>query len=202
MDTPKNIIMVIADGMGPAYTTAYRYFKDDPSTVEVEKTIFDKYLLGSISTYPDKVSGYVTDSAAGATALASGIKTYNGAIGTDVNKNKVTSVLEVARRKGKKIGVVVTSAINHATPASYLAHNEYRKNYHAIADSYIDDKINSQPKMDIILGGRKQYFLRNDRNIIDEFIKYGFHYIDDYKQLSTLKRINPLLAYLLLIVFL
>jgi alkaline phosphatase len=99
---PKNIIMVIGDGMGPAYTSAYRYFSDDPSTVLVEETVFDRHLIGLSSTYPDSVSGVVTDSAAGATALASGTKTYNGAIGLDVNKNRVESVLEFAKKQGKK----------------------------------------------------------------------------------------------------
>lgn len=192
--TPKNIIMIIADGMGPAHTTAYRYFRDNPKTTPVETTIFDKYLVGSISTYPAEVSGYVTDSAAGATALASGVKTYNGAIGLNVDKQEVPTVLELARIKGKKIGVVVTSAINHATPASYLSHNESRKNYDAIANSYIDEKINSKPKMDVIFGGGKKYFLRKDRNLVNEFIQSGFQYIDSYEQLSTLQKNKPVMG--------
>jgi len=64
---PNNIIMVIGDGMGPAYTTAFRYFNDDPNTIEVEETVFDRHLIGLSSTSPATVSGYVTDSAAGAT---------------------------------------------------------------------------------------------------------------------------------------
>jgi alkaline phosphatase len=141
MHAPKNIIMVIADGMGPAYTTSYRYFNDDPATETIEETVFDRLLVGSSSTYPARVSGFVTDSAAGATALSTGYKTYNGAIALDVNKNSVETVLEFAKQQGKKTGVVVTSQINHATPASYLAHNESRENYNAIADSYLDDGI-------------------------------------------------------------
>lgn len=41
INTPKNIIMIVGDGMGPAYTTAYRYFKDNPETLDVESTVFD-----------------------------------------------------------------------------------------------------------------------------------------------------------------
>ena len=67
---PKNIIMVVADGMGPAYTTAYRNYVDDPSTPNIESVVFDDILVGNASTYPAQVSGYVTDSAAAATALA------------------------------------------------------------------------------------------------------------------------------------
>ena len=187
---PRNIIMVIGDGMGPAYTSAYRYFKDNLNTSEVEETVFDRHLMGLSSTYPAAVSGVVTDSAASATALASGIKTYNGAIGVDVNKEPVQTVLEWAKLQGKKTGVVVTSQINHATPASYLAHNEYRKNYNAIADSYIDDGI----KADLFLGGGWKYFIREDRNLVDEFKQSGFHYIDNYQGLANLPNNKPVLG--------
>ncbi|MEI6895654.1 MAG: alkaline phosphatase [Colwellia sp.] len=179
---PKNIIMVVGDGMGPAYITAYRYFKDNPATKTIEQTVFDRTLVGIASTYPARVSGYVTDSAASATALATGIKSYNGAIGVDVDKNPVETVLEWAKKQGMKTGVVVTSQVNHATPASYLAHNESRKNYNAIADSYLDDGI----KADIILGGGWQYFIRDDRNLVNEFKAAGFHYLDTPKTLNNL----------------
>ncbi|MGB0936844.1 MAG: alkaline phosphatase [Colwellia sp.] len=187
---PKNIIMVVADGMGPAYTTAYRYFKDDPKTPTIEQTVFDRHLKGLSSTYPAQVSGYVTDSAASATALSTGIKSYNGAIGVDVNKQPLQTVLEWAKLQGKKTGVVVTSQINHATPASYLAHNESRQNYNAIADSYIDDGI----KADIYLGGGWTYFIRDDRNLVNEFKQAGFHYIDTYDQLADLPSGKPVLG--------
>jgi alkaline phosphatase len=190
MPSPKNIIMVIADGMGPAYTTSYRYFNDDPTTDIVEETVFDRLLVGSVSTYPASVSGLVTDSAAGATALATGYKTYNGAIALDVNKNSVETVLEFAKKQGKKTGIVVTSQINHATPAGYLTHNESRNNYNAIADSYIDKGI----KADVYFGGGWKYFIREDRNLIEEFKASGFQYIDNYNALNTLKPEMPVIG--------
>ena len=188
--TPKNIIMVVGDGMGPTYTTAYRYFKDDPSTTVVENTVFDRHLVGMSSTYPDTHHNYVTDSAAAATALSSAIKTYNGAVAVDMNKNSVETVLEFARSMGKKTGVVVTSQINHATPASYLAHNDYRYNYDAIADSYVDEGI----KADLYLGGGWKYFIRDDRNLVNEFKEQGFNYIDSYQSLKNLDRERPLIG--------
>ena len=188
--SPKNIIMVIGDGMGPAYTTAYRYFSDNPMTEKIEQTVFDRHLTGLSSTYPAPISGLVTDSAASATALATGIKSYNGAIGVDVNKNNVQSVLQWAKLQGKATGVVVTSQINHATPASYLTHNESRKNYNAIADSYIDGGI----KADLYFGGGWKYFIREDRNLVNEFKQAGFHYLDDYQNLTTLPSDKPVLG--------
>jgi alkaline phosphatase len=149
-NSPKNIIMMVGDGMGPAYTTAYRMYADDPSTPEVEKTVFDRLLVGMASTHPDMVTGYITDSAASATALSTGVKTYNGAIGVDSNKKPVQTVLELAKILGRKTGIAVTSQINHATPASFGAHNESRQNYDQIADSYFDDKTNGQFVFDVM----------------------------------------------------
>jgi len=186
---PKNIIMIIGDGMGPAYTSAYRYFSDDPKTKEIESTVFDRYLVGSSSTYPATINT-VTDSAAGATALATGTKSYNGAISVNVDKKPLMTVLEWAKSQGKKTGVVVTSQVNHATPAAYLAHNESRRNYDEIANSYIDDGI----KIDLLLGGGWKYFLREDRNLVDEFKAKGFHYLDKYADLSNLPKEKPVLG--------
>jgi alkaline phosphatase len=190
----KNIIMVIGDGMGPAYTTGYRYFMDNINTPIVETTIFDELLTGMVSTYPVNSQGYVTDSAAAATALSTGHKTYNGAIGVDVNKKPLLTLMERAKQLGKKTGLVVTSQINHATPAAYFSHNESRKNYNEIADSYFDDKLNGQFKADIMLGGGNKYFIRPDRNLVSEFKQAGFQYIDDLSQLKTLDIKKPTLG--------
>lgn len=193
-EAPKNIIMVIGDGMGPAYTTAYRMYADDPTTAEVEETVFDRLLVGMASTHPDIDTGYVTDSAASATALSSGVKTYNGAIGVDVDKKSVQTVLELAKKQGRKTGVAVTSQINHATPAGFSSHNESRQNYDAIADSYFDDKIDNHFVLDVMLGGGWKYFIREDRNLVEQFQNAGYQYIDNYEQLTSVKPNVPLLG--------
>ncbi|WNC70253.1 alkaline phosphatase [Thalassotalea nanhaiensis] len=212
---PKNIIMVVADGMGPVYPSAFRYYHDNPNTPLVERTIFDKLLVGSASTYPASESGYistsdasaaalasgvkknnffVTDSAASATALAAGIKTYNGAIGIDQQKKAHLTVLEWAKSIGKTTGIAVTSQIVHATPASYIAKNEKRGNYNAIADNYYDLKVDGKFKADVMLGGGTKYFIRDDRNLKDEFVAAGYQYIDQFSQLSTLDKNQPVLG--------
>ena len=191
---PKNIIMVVADGMGPAYVTAYRYFNDNPETKNIEPTIFDKILVGSARTYPHEQSGLVTDSAASATALAAGIKTYNGAIGMGVDKVPVETVLHRAHKLGMKTGLAVTSHIVHATPASYMVANEARRNYNEIADSFYDDRINGEHLADIMLGAGWSYFMRDDRNLVEEFVADGYQYIDKYEQLDSIKADKPVLG--------
>ena len=191
---PNNIIMVVADGMGPAYTTAYRYYKDNPKTPEIETTALDKVLVGSARTVPHQVDGLVTDSAASATALATGVKTYNGAIGVDVNKQALESVLRRAKKMGMKTGVAVTSQIVHATPASYIAHNEQRRNYNQIADSFLNDRIDGRFVADVMLGGGWAYFKREDANLIEQFVAQGYQYANSYQALAKLPKGKPTLG--------
>lgn len=191
---PKNIIMVVADGMGPAYVSAYRYFNDNLNTPQVETTIFDTMLLGTVRTYPHLQSGYVTDSAASATALAAGVKTYNGAIGVDIDKQPVETVLHRARKLDMKTGLAVSSTIVHATPASYMVANEQRRNYNQIADSFFEDRINGKFLADVMLGAGTDHFIRQDRNLVDEFVAEGFQYISSYEELSSIEANKPVIG--------
>ena len=187
-NTPKNIIYMIGDGMGPAYTTAYRYYSDDPSTKDVETTIFDQLLTGMARTFPDDHT-YVTDSAASATALSTGNKSYNGAIAVDTHKQPLLTMLEIAKQKNMTTALVATSQINHATPASFTAHNIHRKNYNEIANDYIDNKINAKFPVDLLLGGGNKYFIREDRNLIAEFESAGYVYKNELEQLKSIKQL-------------
>ncbi|MCL1145547.1 alkaline phosphatase [Shewanella sp. 10N.261.52.F9] len=176
---PKNMIIMVGDGMGPAYTSAYRYYQNNPDTEEIEQTVFDRLLVGMASTYPARQSGYVTDSAASATALATGVKSYNGAISVDVNKRPLTSIMQMAKARGMAIGVAVTSQVNHATPAAFLAHNESRRNYDEIAQSYLSSDA------DVILGGGQKYF---SEDLLAQFKAKGYQHIDDFSQLENLNQ--------------
>lgn len=174
--TPKNIIIMIGDGMGPAYTSAYRYYKDNPSTNEVEETVFDRLLVGTSSTYPAKESGYITDSAAAATALATGEKSYNGAISVNAQHQPLTTLFELAYKQGKKTGIAVTSQVNHATPAAFMSHNESRRNYEQIAKSYLNSNT------DVILGGGQRYF---PKSLLQQFQSQGYQTLTNIEQLSS-----------------
>ncbi|MCL1124062.1 alkaline phosphatase [Shewanella surugensis] len=180
---PKNIIIMIGDGMGPAYTTAYRYYQDNPDTENIEHTVFDRLLVGMSSTHPTKSEGIVTDSAAAATALSSGIKTYNGAIGINKHKQAVRSIMQLAKQQGMSTGIAVTSQVNHATPAAFLSHNESRRNYDEIALSYLHTDT------DVILGGGQQYF---SSELIEQFKNKGYQYITDVSELNSLKQAKVL----------
>ncbi|MCG5254732.1 alkaline phosphatase [Brevibacillus agri] len=179
----KNIIFLIGDGMGTSYTTAYRYMKDNPSTPVMEKTEFDKYLVGAQMTYAEDENENITDSASAATAMSAGVKTYNNAIAVDNDKTEVETVLERAKKLGKATGLVATSEITHATPAAYGAHDESRKNMDAIANDYYDQLINGKHKIDVLLGGGLKNFVRKDRNLTEEFKKDGYSFVTTKEEL-------------------
>lgn len=198
VNTPeiKNVIFLIGDGMGVSYTTAYRYLQDTPKTKFAQRTELDKYLVGLQMTYPEDPLQNITDSASAATAMSAGVKTYNSAIAVDNDGSEVKTVLEVAKEQGKSTGLVATSEITHATPASFGAHDENRKNMNAIADDYYDDLVNGEHKVDVLLGGGTDLFDRKDRNLIEEFKKDGYSHITSKDELlnDTNKQVLGLFA--------
>ncbi|PGB02983.1 alkaline phosphatase [Bacillus toyonensis] len=179
----KNVIVLIGDGMGPSYMTAHRYMKDNPKTFEMESTAFDKYLVGTQKTYSEDEHENITDSASAATAMAAGVKTYNAAISVDNDKTEVKTVLEQAKEQGKSTGLVATAEITHATPAAFGAHDMHRENMDAIANDYFDEKVKGKHKVDVMLGGGMKNFVREDRNLTEEFKKSGYSYVTDREQL-------------------
>ncbi|MFN8547591.1 MAG: alkaline phosphatase [Candidatus Eisenbacteria bacterium] len=180
----KNVILLIGDGMGPAQRTlAYYGTGKEPAMNSMP-------VVGLMSTEPaparpDRVD--VTDSAAAATALATGIKTYNEAISVDLARHPVPTILEAAKGAGKATGLVVTCQVNHATPACFAAHDTTREDYDAIAADY----LTSRP--DVILGGGTDYFLpagqggarADGRNLEAEFAGAGYHLVHTASELEA-----------------
>ncbi|UXU64488.1 alkaline phosphatase [Staphylococcus agnetis] len=185
---PKNVIFMVGDGMGPSYNSAYRYFKDNPNTKEMEKTAFDHYLVGTQRTNPDDPKENITDSAAGATAFSSGHKTYNGAIGVTPDKKPVETVLERAKSQGKSTGLVSTAEITDATPAAYAAHIDSRDKKDEIAKQFYNDRINGKHKVDVLLGGGAKYFGKENGDIDQKFKKDGYDLVKNKQQLANSKK--------------
>ncbi|MCI0768106.1 alkaline phosphatase [Bacillus sp. TL12] len=179
----KNVIVLIGDGMGPSSMVAYRYMKDNPNTKAMEKTSFDQYFVGTQMTYSEDAHENITDSASAATAMSTGIKTYNAAIAVDNDEQPVKTVLEQAKEKGKATGLVATSEITNATPAAFGAHDVSRKNMNEIANDYFDEKVKGNHKVDVLLGGGVDNFVRDDRNLTEEFKKAGYSYVTNREQL-------------------
>jgi len=123
----------------------------------------------------------VTDSAASATALATGHKTYNGAIGIDADSNKVSSILELAEHAGLSTGLIASASITHATPASFIAHQKSRRMDVAIANDFPATDI------DLVIGGGQKYFLApfNGTTAKDRMVKNGYTYLTSLSDAKT-----------------
>lgn len=140
----KNVIYLIGDGMGIAQVTAASTYNGKPLSME------ECAVSGLARTHSS--DAYVTDSAAGGTALASGVKTNNYAVGIGPDGKPVRSILSYAKEAGKATGIVVTCAITHATPAAFVAHQPHRKMQEEIAAEF----LKAQPE--VFIGGGRQYF--------------------------------------------
>lgn len=190
--TPKNIIFIVGDGMGMPIMNGYRTLKSEKRN-SFTKTSWDQYLIGMQMTHPNDQRDNITDSSAAATAMATGVKTYNDAIGVDPQQQPLKNVTERAKEKGMSVGLVVTSDLTDATPAAFSVHNSSRKNYTEIADQLYDERVRGLHKADVMLGGGSAYFIRNDRNIAKEFQDDGYQFVTTKEELANNKH-NKLLG--------
>lgn len=174
----KNIILLIGDGMGLPQISAALYSNNNKLNLEQFSIIgFHK---------PYSSSDLITDSAAGATAFACGVKTYNGSIGMTQDTVPCTTILEELESRGYATGLIASSTIVHATPASFIAHQPLRVFYEAIAADILNVDV------DLLIGGGKRYFERredDERDLYEELRQKGYIVSDYYKE--ELKDINP-----------
>ena len=176
-DYPTNIILLIGDGMGLTQISAAMYSNNN-------RLALAKFpVIGFHKSHA--ANELITDSAAGGTAIACGIKTNNGNIGTDENGLPTVSILEELDSMNFSTGMIVTSTIVHATPAAFAAHQARREMYEEIALDYLDANI------DLLIGGGRQYFQNremDDRDLINEFENKGYVVMDQlYTTMNKIK---------------
>lgn len=146
----KNIILMVGDGMGTAQRNAIRLSHVGLTGELVMDSLPELGLVHTNSADPET---FVTDSAAAATTMSTGVKTYNGAIGVDLNGVPVPTALEIAAALGKSTGLVTTAQVTDATPAAFGAHVADRGEQSEIARQFLES---SRP--DIILGGGEDHW--------------------------------------------
>ncbi len=147
-DAPPRVIFFVGDGAGAAYWTA--------ASLTADRLAVESFPVGGLVETGSSDSK-VTDSAAAGTAFSAGIRTYNGAIGVDPDTVSVTTVLEIAQRRGMATGLVATSSITHATPAAFASHVENRNMEFEIARQL------AAAEVDVILGGGRRFFSQSVR---------------------------------------
>ena len=208
----RNVILFIGDGMGDSEITSARNYAEgaagrfkglDAFPFTGQYTTFS---LDRSTHRPD----YVTDSAASATGWTTGTKSYNKAIGVDVNGRPMPTLLELAKASGKATGNVTTAEVQDATPAALMAHVALRSckgpdetaakcNAEAIENggmgSIAEQSLNVRP--DIILGGGRAYFEQSahagqwkGKSLLDQAKERGYQLVGDRTQLSALTAAN------------
>ncbi len=215
----KNVILLIGDGMGDSEITAARNFaKGAGGYFEGLDSLpftgqYTHYSLNKETLLPD----YVTDSAASATAWATGVKSYNGAIGVDVYGKPHETIIELAKKKGLATGDISTAEIQDATPAVLISHVTQRKCYAptSAAQKCPDEILEKgglgsiseqiiETRADVTMGGGMKSFKEKatygkykGMSLIDQAKKRGFQVITSLDDLKTIKKADqnqPLLG--------
>ncbi|KAH7308111.1 alkaline-phosphatase-like protein [Stachybotrys elegans] len=155
----RNLVFMVSDGMGPASLSLTRSFRQHIEGLPVGDTLtLDKHFWGTSRTRSS--SSLVTDSAAGATAFACGKKSYNGAISVLPNYQPCGTVMEAAKKAGYMTGLVATTLVTDATPATFASHVLLRQMEDQIAMQEVGEGVLGR-SVDLILGGGRCSFLPN-----------------------------------------
>jgi len=173
----KNIILMIPDGMsvdGLALARWYKAYDAETGTFDTSVSLaLDELASGLIRNWwqaGDKIGGIV-DSAPAGTAMASGIKTNDKFVGVTDQSVPVATILEAANLIGKSTGLVATSNIQHATPATFSSHYNARSRFGIIGEQQAHNN------MDVVMGGGSQHLIYNDRDVIEAIKNMDYQYI-------------------------
>lgn len=182
---PKNVILMIGDGMGIAAVSA-------GITANGGHLFLDNFKhIGFSKTH--SANRYVTDSSAGGTAIAVGQKTKNGMVGLNAQGDTINSILRIAQLNGLATAIVNANAILDATPASFFAHVNTRNDWETIAAQFTDSDI------DILIGGDSEKFIKraDNRDLYKELEKKGYEVYRTKEALKEAKgnRIVGLMPY-------
>jgi len=149
---PKNIVLMIGDGMGLSQISATMYANG--GSLHMEEAEY----IGLLKT--NSASSIITDSAAGATAFSTGEKTYNGSINMDIDTMPLTPITSILHKENIKTGILATSSVTHATPACFYGNQVNR--YHVnedLAKQFLKSNIN------VLMGGGEDYFNNRSDNV-------------------------------------
>ena len=141
----KNVIYLIGDGMGAGAISSLLLSEDAQTGFEMAQVV------GLSETC--SANNYVTDSAAGGTALATGTRTNNGYVGAGPDGEQLTSVLRKAQTYGMKTGIVVNTTLTEATPGAFYAGVTSRKMVYDIAKQFTESEV------DLAIGGGLDHFI-------------------------------------------
>lgn len=185
---PKYVFLFLADGGGIPHmeiTRQYNRVIHDEGMVIADR-IMKEGVLGLMATHA--ADSLTTDSAAAATALASGCKAKIGSLGICADGTVPKTAMEIARENGMRLGLVTNATVYDASPAAFLSHVPSRRDYTAIVNRYLEIAP------DVLLGGGRDYFLprsqpgsrrKDDSDMIAAFVKKGYRAAHDKQHLEA-----------------
>lgn len=182
---PKNVIWMVADGMSPSVI---------PLAEQFSQRIRGQGLLWqALLDRPEATRGWmdmasldslVTDSSSASSSWGSGSRIFNGWVNMLPDGTELTSIAELARDKRKRIGLVTTATVTHATPAGFAASVRKRDDEHIIAEQYLG-------RVDVVLGGGRRFFdpnaRKDKRDLVASYREQGFAYAATRDELLKLK---------------
>jgi alkaline phosphatase len=178
---PKNVIFIMGDGMGPLHLRAGEIEADAP--LAITSSLEGPVYVNTDSVTTDRTldsDSAPTDSAAGATALASGVRTLNGMVGVDADGNAVETVAEIAKSQGKSVGLVTTTFVYDASPGAFVAHTADRD---LVEDVVNDVLTNAQP--DLMFGAGQEVFDANGGELATLAAEQGYVMLRDAAGLAS-----------------
>ncbi len=182
---PRNIIWMVADGMSPSVL---------PLAEQFSQRVRGKGLVWqALIDRPETQRGWmdmasldslVTDSSSASSSWGSGSRIFNGWVNVLPDGTRLTPIAEIARDKRKRVGLVTTTTVTHATPAGFAASVKRRDDEHVIAEQYLE-------RVDVVLGGGRKFFdaaSRADRkDLAGAFRAKGYGYAATREQLLALR---------------
>ncbi|WP_237563731.1 alkaline phosphatase [Halalkalibacter okhensis] len=176
-DSPKNVIVMIGDGMGLGQMEIARLFEHGK-----EGELFMETLPNVALSRTYSANNMVTDSAAAGTALANGDKTNNGMLGVNPDGEELTSLIDIFKEQGKTVGIVSTNTVTDATPAGFVAKVPDRAGQDEIARHIFEGRY------DIALGGGESFFqpeAQDGTDLVASFEEEGYDIVRNKDELNT-----------------
>ena len=186
LNTPKNIIILFADGTTNSQYEFGRYSSNllRNKSFAVTDEVMSKGQFQLMKT--ESANYFVTDSAAAASAMSIGYKVNNGSISVTPDGKTPPTLMRIAKERGKRIGLISTAPVYDASPAAFSVHAKSRRDSENIVNQYLD------LLPEVLMGGGSNYFLpvtqaggkrKDGKNMIEEFQSKGYRYLSTPEEL-------------------
>ncbi|MFW9793532.1 MAG: alkaline phosphatase [Candidatus Thorarchaeota archaeon] len=176
---PVSVILMIGDGMGYEHLKLAKWVEYGKNAINLTMVT---ELAHSVTT--ESADSLITDSAAAATAIATGVKTNNNWVSIAPDGTELETILEKAQQDGKSTGIVTTTSLQHGTPAAFMTHTESRSDFSTISQQIVENS-----GVNVLLGGGRSIFTETQLNFMEE---KGYTLVEDRTSMMSITSGNIL----------